>query len=45
VDIGTGRQRLWVRKTDGVVVKERVPVVGMESTEVENLLAQHGVQP
>jgi hypothetical protein len=45
VDIGPGRQRLWVRKTDGVVVKERVPVVGMESTEVENLLAQHGVQP
>ncbi|HEX5409781.1 MAG TPA: hypothetical protein VFW89_08440 [Gemmatimonadaceae bacterium] len=45
VDIGKGRQRLWVRKTDGVVVKERVPVIGMEATEVENLLAQHGVQP
>jgi len=27
------------------VIKERVPVIGMQATEVENLLAQHGVQP
>lgn len=44
LDIGASRQRIWVRKSDGVVVKERIPVVGMEA-EVENLLAARGVGP
>lgn len=44
LDVGKGGQRLWVRKSDGVVVKERIPVMGMANTELELLLAEHGVQ-
>jgi hypothetical protein len=44
LQVGKGGQRLWVRKSDGVVVKERIPVVGMGNTELELLLAEHGVE-
>ena len=41
--MGRSTERLWVRKSDGVVVRERLPVVGMDGAEVELLLAQRGV--
>lgn len=43
LDVGKGSQRMWVRKSDGVVLKERIPVVGMANAELELLLAEHGV--
>lgn len=44
MDIGKGSERLWVRKSDGVVLKERLPVLGEANAEIELLLAQHGVE-
>ncbi len=41
---GAGEQRVWVRKSDGVVLKERIPVLGMDGAEVELLLARSGVR-
>jgi hypothetical protein len=38
-DVGASRQRLWIRKSDGVVVKERIPVLGMVG-EMELLLVK-----
>ncbi|HEX6536907.1 MAG TPA: hypothetical protein VF041_20145 [Gemmatimonadaceae bacterium] len=43
LDVGRGSQRMWVRKSDGVMLKERIPVVGMANAELELLLAEHGV--
>jgi hypothetical protein len=40
IDAGASRQRFWVRKSDGVVVKERIPVIGMANTELELLLVK-----
>jgi hypothetical protein len=44
MDAGASRQKLWVRKTDGVVVKERIPVIGMQNAELELLLAEGGAR-
>ena len=41
--VGRSTERLWVRKSDGVVVRERLPVLGMDGAEIELLLAQRGV--
>ncbi|MBX6333326.1 MAG: hypothetical protein IRY91_15880, partial [Gemmatimonadaceae bacterium] len=35
--VGRSTERLWVRKSDGVVVRERLPVVGMAGAEIELL--------
>ena len=44
MDAGASRQKLWVRKSDGVVVKERIPVIGMQNAELELLLAAGGAR-
>lgn len=41
---GASAERFWVRKSDGVVVRERIPVIGMEGSYLELLLALDGVE-
>jgi hypothetical protein len=43
VTMGKSQQMFWVRKSDGVVIKQRIPVIGMQG-ELELLLAEHGVE-
>lgn len=42
--LGKGQETFWVRKSDGVVLKEHLPVVGMAGASVELLLGLDGVQ-
>lgn len=42
--IGTGEETLWVRKSDGVVLKEEVPALGMAGATVQMVLGLHGVE-
>jgi len=42
--LGRSEEKLWVRKSDGVVLKEQVPVAGMAGASVEMLLGLNGVQ-
>ena len=44
LEAGPSEEKFWVRKSDGVVIKERVPVIGMDGSSVELLLALDGVQ-
>jgi hypothetical protein len=44
MDAGASRQKFWVRKSDGVVVKERIPVIGMPDAQLELLLAEGGAR-
>lgn len=44
MDAGASRQTLWVRKRDGVVVKERIPVIGMPNAQLELLLVAGGAK-
>lgn len=43
VSMGQSEQRYWVRASDGVVIKQRIPVIGMPG-ELELLLAERGVE-
>lgn len=42
--VGKGEERIWVRKSDGVVVKEEIPVIGMPGARLEQLLALGGAK-
>lgn len=42
--LGKSEEKFWVRKTDGVVLKEQLPVVGMPGASVELLLGLNGVE-
>lgn len=42
--IGSGQETLWVRKSDGVVIKEEVPAVGMNGATVQMVLGLNGVE-
>ena len=42
--LGTSEETLWVRKSDGVVLREEVPVSGMAGAKVQMLLGLNGVQ-
>lgn len=42
--LGNGEERFWVRKSDGVVLREQLPVLGMPGAELELLLGLAGVQ-
>jgi len=41
--VGQSEERFWVRKSDGVVVRERIPVVNIPDAQVELILALGGV--
>lgn len=41
---GASAERFWVRKSDGVVIRERIPVIGMDGSYLELLLALDGVE-
>lgn len=43
--LGKSEERLWVRKSDGVVLREELPVAGMAGARVQMLLGLNGVQP
>jgi hypothetical protein len=42
--LGKSEERLWVRKSDGVVLREELPVAGMAGARVQMLLGLNGVQ-
>lgn len=42
--VGKGEQQLWVRKSDRVLIKETMPVVGQPGMQLELLLAEKGVR-
>jgi hypothetical protein len=42
--LGKSEEKLWVRKSDGVVLREELPVAGMAGASVEMLLGLNGVQ-
>lgn len=42
--LGKSEERLWVRKRDGVVLREEVPVSGMAGAKFQMLLGLNGVQ-
>lgn len=42
--LGRSEERLWVRKSDGVVLREEVPVSGMAGAKFQMLLGLNGVQ-
>jgi hypothetical protein len=42
--IGSSGETFWVRKTDGVVLKEVVPALGMAGATVEAVLGLNGVE-
>ncbi|MGH7669826.1 MAG: hypothetical protein ACRENQ_10075 [Gemmatimonadaceae bacterium] len=44
LQLGTSEETFWVRKSDGVVLREHLPVVGMNGATVELLLGLNGVQ-
>lgn len=44
VDLGQSEERLWVRKSDRVVLRETVPAIGFEGANIELLLASHGAK-
>ena len=43
LQIGSSQEKIWVRKSDGVVIKEELPVVGMGGATVQVILGLHGV--
>lgn len=44
LQLGKSEETLWVRKSDGVVLRENLPVVGMAGASVEMLMGLNGVQ-
>lgn len=42
--LANGEETFWVRKSDGVVLREQAPVAGMAGAKVEQLLGLNGVQ-
>ncbi|HTL96646.1 MAG TPA: hypothetical protein VL157_13930 [Gemmatimonadaceae bacterium] len=42
--LGKSEETLWVRKSDGVVLREELPVSGMAGARVQMLLGLNGVQ-
>jgi hypothetical protein len=44
LQLGKSEETFWMRKSDGVVLRERLPVVGMPGATVELLLGLNGVQ-
>ncbi len=42
--LGKSEEQLWVRKSDGVVLREQLPVLGMAGAKLELLLGLNGVQ-
>lgn len=44
LSLGKSEERLWVRKSDGVVLREELPVSGMAGAKVQMLLGLNGVQ-
>ncbi|HKT08562.1 MAG TPA: hypothetical protein VJR24_11745 [Gemmatimonadaceae bacterium] len=42
--LGKSEETIWVRKSDGVVLREELPVAGMEGARVQMLLGLNGVQ-
>lgn len=44
LQLGKSEEKFWVRKSDGVVLREQLPVVGMAGAKVELLLGLNGVQ-
>jgi hypothetical protein len=43
LQLGKSEEKLWVRKSDGVTLREELPVIGMAGASVELLLALDGV--
>jgi hypothetical protein len=41
---GASAERFWVRKSDGVVIRERIPVIGMDGSYLELILALDGAK-
>ncbi|HXY31719.1 MAG TPA: hypothetical protein VEI06_13495 [Gemmatimonadaceae bacterium] len=44
VKVGDSEEKLWVRKSDRVVIKQSVPVHGMPDASLELVLTLHGVR-
>ena len=43
LQLARAKEQLWVRKCDGVTLREELPVIGMAGASVELLLALDGV--
>lgn len=41
---GSSVERFWVRKSDGVVIRELIPVIGMDGANLELILAMDGAK-
>ncbi|HKV50527.1 MAG TPA: hypothetical protein VJO52_04935 [Gemmatimonadaceae bacterium] len=44
LQLGKSEEKLWVRKSDGVVLREELPVIGMGGAKLELLMGLNGVE-